>query len=69
MIDFVYQAQAARVIFGAGSLQHLEREVQLLGAERALVLCTPEQQEIAEQVSQLLGVRPSRACDHPRARA
>ena len=57
MIDFVYQAQAARVIFGAGSLQHLEREVQLLGAERALVLCTPEQQEIAEQVSQLLGVR------------
>lgn len=57
MIDFVYQAQAARVIFGAGSLQHLEREVQLLGAERALVLCTPEQQAIAEQVSHMLGSR------------
>ena len=57
MHDFVYQAQAARVIFGVGSLQYLEREIQLLGAERALVLCTPEQQEIAEQVAELLGKR------------
>ena len=57
MHDFVYQAQAARVIFGVGSLQHLEREIQLLGAERALVLCTPEQQNIAEQVAELLGKR------------
>lgn len=57
MRDFVYQAQTSRVIFGAGSLQHLEREVQLMGAERALVLCTPEQQDIAEQVAHRLGSR------------
>ena len=57
MHDFVYQAQAARVIFGVGCLQHLEREIQLLGAQRALVLCTPEQQNIAEQVAELLGNR------------
>lgn len=57
MRDFVYQAQTSRVIFGAESLQHLEREVQLLGAERALVLCTPEQVAIAEQVAAMLGTR------------
>jgi maleylacetate reductase len=42
MDAFVYTAQPARVVFGAGSLQHLEREIGLLGAQRALVLCTPE---------------------------
>ena len=57
MRDFVFQAQTSRVIFGAGCLQHLEREVQLLGAERALVLCTPEQLAIAEQVALMLGSR------------
>ena len=31
MRDFVYNGQPSRVVFGAGSLAHLEREVQLLG--------------------------------------
>ncbi|MFM7226689.1 MAG: maleylacetate reductase, partial [Betaproteobacteria bacterium] len=44
MRDFVFTGQASRVVFGAGSLVHLEREVDLLGAKRALVLCTSEQQ-------------------------
>ena len=57
MRDFIYNAQAARVLFGAGSLQHLEREITLLGAQRALILCTPEQQGIAEQIATILGVR------------
>lgn len=57
MRDFIYNAQAARVIFGAGSLQHLEREITLLGAQRALILCTPEQQGIAEQIAKILGAR------------
>ena len=57
MRDFIYNAQAARVIFGAGSLQHLEREISLLGAQRALILCTPEQQGIAEQIAKILGAR------------
>jgi len=54
---FVYTAQPARVVFGAGSLQHLEREIGLLGAQRALVLCTPEQRATAEVVAQRLGER------------
>ena len=57
MRDFIYNAQAARVIFGAGSLQHLEREITLLGAQRALILCTPEQQGIAEQIAKICGAR------------
>jgi alcohol dehydrogenase class IV len=55
--EFTYTSAAARVIFGAGSLQHLEREVELLGAQRALVLCTPEQTAIAQQVAERLGAR------------
>ncbi len=57
MRDFVFNGQPSRVVFGAGSLQHLEREVQQLGARRALVLCTPEQQPLAEAIAQRLGSR------------
>jgi alcohol dehydrogenase class IV len=53
--DFVYTAPAARVIFGAGSLAHLPREIELLGARKALVLCTPEQTAEAERVAAALG--------------
>jgi maleylacetate reductase len=54
---FVYTTSPSRVVFGAGSLQHLEREIDLLGARRALVLCTPPQRAQAEQVLALLGSR------------
>jgi maleylacetate reductase len=57
MRPFVYQANAARVVFGAGSLQHLAREIDALGMKRALVLCTPEQQDAAHRVIGLLGDR------------
>jgi alcohol dehydrogenase class IV len=53
--EFTYAAPAARVIFGAGSLAHLGREIELLGARKALVLCTPEQSAEAERVSRMLG--------------
>jgi alcohol dehydrogenase class IV len=54
---FTYTSAAARVVFGAGALSHLEREVGLLGASQALVLCTPEQVDIAQLVVQRLGAR------------
>ncbi|MFM8247560.1 MAG: maleylacetate reductase [Burkholderiaceae bacterium] len=57
MRDFVFTGQASRVVFGVGSLAHLEREVDLLGAKRVLVLCTPEQQALAEDVAKRLGQR------------
>ncbi|SDE20066.1 hypothetical protein SAMN05444679_118175, partial [Variovorax sp. CF079] len=36
MRDFVYTSQPQRVVFGAGSLAHLAREIDALGARRAL---------------------------------
>ena len=57
MNEFIYNAQASRVVFGRGALAHLEREIEHLGARRALVLCTPEQRGQAEQVAQRLGAR------------
>src|SRR5437867_2151130 len=63
LLDFVYQSRPARVVFGAGSLQHLEREVLSLGAERALVLCTPEQRGLAERIASRLGARSAGVFD------
>jgi alcohol dehydrogenase class IV len=55
--SFTYIAQPSRVVFGAGALQHLGREIELLGARRALVLSTPEQAGAAERVAAMLGER------------
>uniref|UniRef100_UPI0035B15D57 maleylacetate reductase n=1 Tax=Hylemonella sp. TaxID=2066020 RepID=UPI0035B15D57 len=63
MHPFVYTAQPARVIFGAGSLSQLAREIDAMGAKKALVLCTPEQRASAEQVAQLLGARAAGVYD------
>jgi maleylacetate reductase len=57
MHEFVYTAQPARVVFGAGTLRHLATEVEQLGAHRALVLCTPNQRPLAEAAARLLGAR------------
>jgi len=57
MKSFIYNGQPARVVFGAGSLQHLAREIDALGAKKALVLSTPEQHASAEMVANLLGSR------------
>ena len=54
---FSYVANPSRVVFGTGSLQHLAREIDALGAKRALVLCTPEQTASAQRVVDLLGDR------------
>lgn len=63
MRSFVYNAQAARVVFGAGSLQHLGREIDALGARKALVLSTPEQRASAEMIAGLLGPRAAGVFD------
>lgn len=54
---FVFSSQLPRVVFGAGSLRHLVREIEQLGAKRALVLCTPEQRASAERVADIIGER------------
>jgi alcohol dehydrogenase class IV len=60
---FVYTAQPARVVFGAGSLSQLAKEIDALGAKKALVLSTPEQRASAERVAELLGPRAAGVFD------
>jgi maleylacetate reductase len=57
MMNFVYQALPARVVFGVGSLKQLPAEVDLLGLRRVLVLCTSYQRTDAEKIAALLGAR------------
>jgi len=57
MHAFAFETRIPRVVFGAGSLQHLAREIDLLGAKRALILSTPEQADSARRVAEMLGTR------------
>jgi alcohol dehydrogenase class IV len=63
MEPFVYQALPSRVVFGVGSLDRLPEEVKELRAERALVLSTPEQRSLAEDVAARLGARAAGVYD------
>jgi alcohol dehydrogenase class IV len=55
MEPFIYQGMPSRVVFGAGSIAHLEREIGLLDAKRAIVLSTPQQRTEAEALAARLG--------------
>jgi maleylacetate reductase len=55
--SFVFNSTIPRVVFGPGSMRHLVREIDQLGAKRALVLCTPEQHANAEAVRDIIGER------------
>src|SRR5215471_1521070 len=57
MRAFTHNALPGRVVFGAGSLAKLSEEIERLGARRALVLCTAQQQEQAQDVAARLGTR------------
>ena len=57
MTPFIYRSSASRVVFGAGALQHLAREIDALGVRRALILSTPEQADSAQRVAEMLGER------------
>jgi maleylacetate reductase len=57
MKPFIYTQLPGRVVFGAGSLDELPREIERLGAKRALVLSTPEQRKQADDVARRLGDR------------
>jgi maleylacetate reductase len=57
MNPFIYQGHIPRVVFGVGALEHLPREMELLGSKRALVLSTPEQRTQAEMIAERIGER------------
>ncbi|WP_137892975.1 maleylacetate reductase [Ramlibacter sp. 2FC] len=55
MNEFTHEILPSRIVFGTGALGKLPEEVRRLSATRALLLCTPEQQRLAKQVTDLLG--------------
>ncbi|NPC57439.1 maleylacetate reductase [Caenimonas soli] len=57
MRSFTFNSKPSRVVFGAGSIHHLEREIEALGARRALVLSTPGQARQAQAIADRLGPR------------
>jgi maleylacetate reductase len=57
MKSFVFEAMPSRVVFAENAIERLPREIEHLGAKRALVLSTPQQQALAENIATLLGER------------
>ncbi len=55
MQAFTYSANPAHIVFGAGSSKSVADEVRRLGGNRALVLCTPSQEENARLINAQLG--------------
>ncbi|WP_454735182.1 maleylacetate reductase [Cupriavidus necator] len=55
MNPFVYHANPARVVFGAGAFAQLHIEINRLGCRRALVLSTQNQIDLAHDAARLLG--------------
>ncbi len=54
---FAYCSQQYRVLFGAGTSARLGEEAERLGIKRALVLTTPEQQDLGHRLGASLGDR------------
>src|ERR1035438_4049436 len=57
MLSFIYDILPSRVIFGVGCLEKLPEEIERLGASRALVLSTPQQRDLAQEIAANLGAR------------
>ena len=56
-MDFVYNANPSRVIFGAGSRAKVAEELDRLGIERAIVISTPDQSGLAAEIAKAIGGR------------
>ncbi|MFD4193426.1 maleylacetate reductase [Amycolatopsis thermoflava] len=63
--DFVHESRPGRVVFAVGAASRLAAEVERLGLRRLIVLCTPEQAELAAELTAPLGDRI--AALHPHA--
>jgi maleylacetate reductase len=57
MKSFVHEVHSPRVVFGGGTVTCLAEEVDRLGLKRVLVLSTPDQEEVARNISSLLAER------------
>jgi alcohol dehydrogenase class IV len=54
MLEFIYQAFPARVVFGPGKVSDIPGEVERLGGESALVISTGSQRAVADEAIEAL---------------
>ncbi|MFL5732834.1 MAG: maleylacetate reductase [Chloroflexia bacterium] len=57
MLEFTCETLPTRVVFGPGTLERLPEELARLGVSRALLLSTPGQRTLAEEIVGRLGHR------------
>lgn len=55
MHEFIYNANAGRVIFGTGTLENLPGEIKRLGLHKTLLLSTPGRENFTHTVARQLG--------------
>ncbi|MGP5930603.1 maleylacetate reductase [Corynebacterium glyciniphilum] len=55
--NFIYEALPMRVRFGADALDALPEELDQIGLQKVVVLCSPEQESTGQQVADALGNR------------
>lgn len=55
--DFVHESRPGRVVFAVGARSRLSEEVDRLGLHRLIVVSTPEQAELAAELTAPLGER------------
>lgn len=53
--SFIYDAQPARILFGAGRLSDIGDELQHLGVRRAFIVCGPGHHNLAQALQARLG--------------
>lgn len=56
-MDFVYNGNPSRVIFGAGSRKKIAEELDRLEIKRAIVISTPDQSALAAEIAATIGGR------------
>ena len=54
MSSFIYRLVSNRVVFGVDTLKTLPQELSRLGVRAAVVLCTPQQVDVANDICQLI---------------
>jgi maleylacetate reductase len=56
-MEFIHEANPQRVIFAPGARSRVGEELDLLGIERAMVVTTPSQADVAAEFARLIGKR------------
>ncbi len=59
MRNFVHDSHAVRTVFGVGALDGLSAELEAMGLQRVLLLCTPRGAGAAQALADAMGTRAS----------